>query len=88
MENLYKSKSFITNRLNAEDSFELQRSLLNKTVKIIVDPIYGLFTEEGFPVAIATYRKFKIKKHCEFYTKVIEVEPMVTIYEIPEEAQS
>jgi hypothetical protein len=82
----FKSKDLIANRLSSEDAFALQRSLLNKEVKIIVDPKYGLFTEEGFPVAIATYRKFKIKKHMEFYAKVIEVEPMVTIYEVPEEA--
>jgi hypothetical protein len=86
MNNIFKSKNFIANKLTAEDAFALQRSLLNKVVKIIVDPVYGLFTEEGFPVAIATYRKFKIKKHYEFYAKIIEVEPIVTIYEVPEEA--
>ena len=86
MSNIFVSKDFVVNKLNAEEAFALQRSLLNKTIKIIVDPIYGLYTEEGFPVAIATYRKFKIKKHYEFYAKVIEVEPIVTIYEVPEEA--
>lgn len=86
MSNIFVSKDFVANKLNAEEAFALQRSLLNKTIKIIVDPIYGLYTEEGFPVAIATYRKFKIKKHYEFYAKVIEVEPIITIYEVPEEA--
>jgi len=84
--NPYFSKDFIINTMSQEDRVALKASLLGKKVKIIMDPKYGLITEHGFPVAIAMYRKFLNMKHTDFYAKVIEVEPMVTIYEIPEEA--
>lgn len=86
LNNPYFSKDFIINTMSQEDRVALKASLLNKEIKIIMDSKYGLITEHGFPVAIAMYRKFLNMKHHDFYAKVIEIEPMVTIYEIPEEA--
>jgi hypothetical protein len=76
------SKHFLINTLSKEERLSLKQSLLGKTIHIIVDTKYGLFTEHGFPVAIATYNKFKIKEASDFYAEVIAVDPMVTIYEI------
>ncbi|MBR2247622.1 MAG: hypothetical protein IJ880_11500 [Bacilli bacterium] len=86
MNNPFNSTKFFVNTLTPDEYHQLKASLLNKTIKIIADPNYGLFTEHGFPVAIATYRKFKIKEQLEFYAKIITTEPMLTIYEIPERA--
>lgn len=84
--NYYLSKEVLINTLSKEERQELKASLMGKTIKIIVDPEYGLFTEHGFPVAITAYPK-KIKRNniTSFYAKVLETNPMVTIYDIPED---
>lgn len=78
--NWYLSKDLLINRLSKEERLKLKQSLLGKTVKIIVDPVYGLFTEHGFPVAIVAYPKDRDRTNLtNFYAKIIEVNPMVTI---------
>ena len=83
MDNPYVSKDFIINTLSQDDIFSLKQSLLGQTIKVLVDPVYGLITEHGFPVAVATFGKVKDTDIKEFTAKVIAIEPMVTIYEIP-----
>ena len=84
-ENPWTSDTYLINKLSEEERFALKKSLLNKEIKIIFNPEFGFFTEHGFPVAIATYEK-KTRENPinhDFYAKVIEIEPMVTIYELP-----
>ena len=83
MDNPYISTNFVINTLSQDDIFSLKKSLLGQTIKILVDPVYGLFTEHGFPVAVATFGKVKDTNVKEFTAKIIAIEPMVTIYEIP-----
>lgn len=72
------------NGLSKQERIELKNSLLNTVVKIKVFPKFGFFTEHGFPVAVATYEKRDRNNFPdEFIAKVIAVEPMVTIYELP-----
>lgn len=85
MENPYTSKNFIVNNMTIEERLELKHSLLDKEINIILIDNYGLFTEHGFPVAIAAYwkrRNLDIPK--KFKAKVIKVSPVVTINELPE----
>jgi len=81
--NRYLSTDLLVNQLSKEERLKLKQSLLGKTVKIIVDPVYGLFTEHGFPVAIIAYPKDRDRNNLvDFYAKVVEVNPMVTIDDI------
>lgn len=83
MYNPYISKKFIVNCISKEERLKLKKSLLGQTIRIIIDPQYGLLTEHGFPVAVATYGKFDVNKlKQDFFAKIISIEPMVTIYEI------
>jgi hypothetical protein len=78
--NWYLSTTLLINQLSKKERWELKQSLLGKTIKIIVDPVYGLFTEHGFPVAIVAYPKDRDRTNLtDFYATVIEVNPMVTI---------
>lgn len=81
--NPYLSKDLLVNQISKEERLALKQSLLGKTVKIIVNPEYGLFTEHGFPVAIIAYPKERNRDNLtDFYAKVVEVNPMVTIDDI------
>lgn len=81
-ENPYFSKNFLINNMTKEERFKLKESLLGQTIKIIVNEKYGLFTEHGFPVSLATYDGLFDSNPKEFYAEVIETKPMVTIYAI------
>lgn len=81
--NPYLSKDLLVNQISKEERLALKQSLLGKTIKIIVNPEYGLFTEHGFPVAIIAYPKERNRDNLtDFYAKVVEVNPMVTIDDI------
>ena len=81
--NPYLSKDLLVNQISKEERLALKQSLLGKTIKIIVNPEYGLFTEHGFPVAIIAYPKERNRNNLtDFYAKVVEVNPMVTIDDI------
>lgn len=81
--NRYLSMDLLINQLSKEERLKLKQSLLGQTIKIIVDPVYGLFTEHGFPVAIIAYPKDRDRNNLtDFYAKVVEVNPMVTIDDI------
>lgn len=81
--NPYLSKDLLVNQISKEERLALKQSLLGKTVKIIVNQEYGLFTEHGFPVAIIAYPKERNRDNLtDFYAKVVEVNPMVTIDDI------
>lgn len=86
--NYYLSKDLLINQISKEERLKLKQSLLGQIVKINVNEKFGLFTKHGFPVAVATYQNVNRNNKppkC-FYAKVISVEPMITIYEIPYEA--
>lgn len=86
--NPYLSTQYLINNLSQQQRLELKKSLLGQIVKINVNEKFGLFTKYGFPVAVATYQNVNRNNKppkC-FYAKVISVEPMITIYEIPYEA--
>lgn len=81
--NPYLSKDLLVNQISKEERLALKQSLLGKIIKIIVNPEYGLFTEHGFPVAIIAYPKERNRDNLsDFYAKVVEVNPMVTIDDI------
>lgn len=81
--NPYLSKDLLVNQISKEERLTLKQSLLGKTIKIVVNPEYGLFTEHGFPVAIIAYPKERNRDNLtDFYAKVVEVNPMVTIDDI------
>lgn len=83
-ENPYTSKKYLINNLSMEERIKLKHSLLDKEIDIYLIDNYGLFTEHGFPVAIAAYwkqRDLNIPKH--FKAKVIKASPVVTINELP-----
>ena len=65
MYNPYISKKFIVNCISKEERLKLKKSLLGQTIRIIIDPQYGLLTEHGFPVAVATYGKFDVEFLCD-----------------------
>lgn len=80
--NPYLSKEWLINRISREERSILKQSLLGKTIKIIVTE-YGLFTEHGFPVAVIAYFKEKDRtKPMDFYAKVIDINPMITIEDV------
>ena len=84
VENPYISKNYLINRLSKEERIELKHSLLDKEIDIFLIDGYGLFSEHGFPIAIAAYwkqRNLDIPKH--FKAKVIKASPVVTINELP-----
>ena len=81
--NPYLSKDLLVNQISKEERLALKQSLLGKTIKIIVNSEYGLFTEHGFPVAIIAYPKERNRDNLtDFYAKVVEVNPIVTIDDI------
>lgn len=79
-ENPYFSKKYIINNMSKEERLALKQSLFGKTIKIIVNPEYGLFTEHGFPVAKFHYSNEE-QEHFpkEFYAKVIQIDPIITV---------
>lgn len=84
IENPYTSKKYLVNNMTKEERLALKHSLLNREVKVIFIDGYGLFTEHGFPVAIAAYwKKRTLNIPLEFKAKVIKASPVVTINELP-----
>lgn len=84
IENPYISEKYIINTMTKEERLKLKHSLLDQEVNIIFINGYGIFTEHGFPVAIAAYwKKQSLDIPTTFKAKVIKVSPMVTINELP-----
>lgn len=83
-ENPYISNKYIINTMAKEERLNLKHSLLNQEVNIILVEDYGLFTEHGFPVAIAAFwKKRSLDMPQTFKAKIIKTSPMVTIDELP-----
>lgn len=84
IDNPYSSKRWLVNNLSSIERTKLRDSLLDTDVKILADPIYGLFTEHGFPVAMSYYSEKDIVEFPnEFFAHVIKTRPMVTIDDFP-----
>lgn len=81
--NPYLSKKYLVNQITKAERLALKESLLGKTIMIIVNKNYGLFTEHGFPVAVAYCPNQDTSTFPSYFlAKVVEIHPMITIEKI------